>query len=126
MQEVQTNKVKSRLTLNDAAAVLRLFVVYEDREIDPIEIRMEASAPDDISHWNSSAILEQWQAISDADDARYAAHACSGEIARLDANQRSRLMEHTGSDSASQRGLHGQQTMEDHSQDERLHHFAAK
>src|SRR6516164_2542387 len=100
MEELQTDKVESGVALDQATAVPRLAVLSEDGKIDPVESGMQARAPDDIGHRQCSTVFEHRQASTDTGDTRYTLHAAHCEIAGLDANQWTGLVQQARPDLA--------------------------
>src|SRR5215469_8701458 len=120
MEELQTDKVESGVTLDQATAVPRVPVPRENGKIDPVESGMQARAPDDIGDCEGSTVFEQRQAITHTGDTRYTLHAAHCEIAGLDANQWAGLVQQARPDLAANCSLDRQQAVEDEAEDERL------
>src|SRR5690348_17301294 len=59
-------EVESRLPLGYPAVLIRFAVRAEHREVDPLQVRAETGAPDDVGYLECPAVREQWQAFFDA------------------------------------------------------------
>jgi hypothetical protein len=57
VQELEPDEVQAGLTLDKAALVLKLALLIENRQIDPIESGMETARPDHICDVHDPAIL---------------------------------------------------------------------
>ena len=117
VEEVQTYEVQSRLTIDQTAAVLRLAVLCENRQIDPVESRIETGAPDDIGDVHHSTVYEQRLAIAHTDHAGYTLYTGGCEIPGLDANPRRSAVQCARPDLAAKGSLDRQQAMKDISDD---------
>src|SRR5206468_1431122 len=104
VKEVQADEVETRLG-RDPALVRRLAVLAEDRHVDPAEVLPEARAPDDVRDVHDTSVLEDGQAVTDADSLRNALDARSEEIVRLNADPRRAAIEDVRADLAADRRL---------------------
>src|SRR5437868_5694309 len=95
MQEGQADEVQPSLAFNHAALLPGFTVVAKYGQVDPVEARMKATAPDDIVHGERLTVLKQRLTAARADYTRSALDACRREVTSLDSDQWTAFLEHT-------------------------------
>src|SRR5262245_2569704 len=98
IEKLETDEIQPRLARDHTGIVLRVAIGVEHRQVDPGEARMEARAPDDVRDVEHAAVLENWQTILDASDARHTRDPGRSEVLRLRPDERFPAVQHLCAD----------------------------
>ena len=115
---MQADEVKSWCVSDQACLVARHRVFIEDREIDPGKACFIACTPDDVLHVEGATIFQDGLTIAHFSDAGRALDTGRSHVARFDTNQWSSTVEQLGPELAPNRGAHGENPVEQHSENQ--------
>src|SRR5690606_23009138 len=91
--------------IDDSGPVARIAAVFEDRQVDPLEARIKARAPDDVGYVQNGTILQNRSTVSRARDPRHTRDASFFQRLRLNANERPTMRENMRASPAADRRI---------------------